>query len=395
VVAPADATSRTQVAQTVAQRLASIAARVIGERWSSSASGTRHEPRSSERSGGDTDDLVATLTARFSSEAMPDLLELLGDLDRVDRGRALLSGDLSVVPIGAILQLLQAENQTGILVCTSPASSLIRTGDAASGPEVRATFRDGVIDLVQSTGAGDEFRLGRFFVEAGIVSPEEIELVAERQRAEPVADPPEAGGAPLRGIAGAGPPDTSLMGETEEHEAIVTHALGDTRAGTAWGHEAAASPKPLGMALLAAGRIVESQLRAALTRQSSELLYEVIRWPTGRFELRREPPGELAMSARLGLPVAAVVMEGFRRVDEWRAIEHALGSFDAVVVRDDAALGGIAVDSLPPKERAVLDVVDGVRSVRAIVAASHRSSFDVCRILAQFLEARVLRRRMR
>jgi hypothetical protein len=93
------------------------------------------------------------------------------------------------------------------------------------------------------------------------------------------------------------------------------------------------------------------------------------------------------------MPVASAVMEGFRRVDEWRMLERTLGSFDAVLVRDDSAFGTLDVASLPPREKAVLDAVDGERTVRAIVTASHLSSFDACRILVQFLEARVLRRR--
>jgi hypothetical protein len=86
-------------------------------------------------------------------------------------------------------------------------------------------------------------------------------------------------------------------------------------------------------------------------------------------------------------------MEGFRRVDEWRVLERTLGSFDSVLVRDDAAFGALDISSLPPREKMVLDLVDGERSVRQIVVASHLSSFDACRTLVQFLEARVLRRR--
>jgi hypothetical protein len=98
-------------------------------------------------------------------------------------------------------------------------------------------------------------------------------------------------------------------------------------------------------------------------------------------------------SAQLGLPVVSVVMEGFRRVDEWRVLEKTLGSFDAVLVRDDLALRSFDMGTLPAKEKVVLDAIDGERSVRAIIAASHMSSFDACRVLVQFLEARVLRRR--
>src|SRR5205085_1063122 len=149
----------------------------------------------------------------------------------------------------------------------------------------------------------------------------------------------------------------------------------------------------LGATLLAFGKITESQLRSALTRQSSELLYEVLRWPKGRFDFRSEPASDVVESAALAMPVASVVMEGFRRVDEWRVLERTIGSFDAVLLRDDLALSSIDTKTLPPKEKTVLDAVDGERSVRAVIAASHMSSFDACRVLVQFLEARVLRKR--
>ncbi len=271
------------------------------------------------------------------SVAPPDL-EQEAPISRVlrdARGEPALSGDLAVLPIGAILQLLQLESQTGVLLC--------RSGTA----DVVATFRKGLIDLVQSSGAGDEFRLGRYFVEEGIVTPAEIDDLMARVHALHASD--------------------VLSGNTE---------------------------RPLlGAVLLASGKVSEEQLRTALERQSSELLYEVLRWPIGRFEFRVEPANEIAKRAQLGLPVVSVVMEGFRRVDEWRVLERTLGSFDAVLVRDDLALCTIDANALPAKERFVLEAVDGERAVRAIIAASHLSSFDACRALVQFLEARALRRK--
>lgn len=293
----------------------------------------------------------------------------------------ILSGDLGAIAIGAILQLLQAEDQSGVLYCTR------------GGVEVRAAFRSGVIDLVQSTGASDEFRIGRFFVEAGILTPQAIEAFTQglspTRKAQRTFAPPDDSDAPPKSnvhpSGSAGRSDfASVVPATirEDTAPVPAHRA----------HEAEARPVPLGAALLAAKKIDAAQLKAALIRQSSELLYEVIRWQSGRFELRREAPSALAAEARLGMPVASVVMEGFRRVDEWRVLERTLGSFDAVLARDDAAFGALGIGSLPSKERAVLDAVDGERSVRDIVSASHQSSFDVCRILVQFLEARVLRR---
>jgi hypothetical protein len=119
----------------------------------------------------------------------------------------------------------------------------------------------------------------------------------------------------------------------------------------------------------------------------------VLRWQSGRFEFRRDVPPPLAESAKLALPVASVVMEGFRRVDEWRLVEAGLGSFEAVLQRDTVAIDALGPDRLARPERIVLDAIDGERTVREIIAASHMSSFDACKILYQLLEARLVRRR--
>ena len=74
--------------------------------------------------------------------------------------------------------------------------------------------------------------------------------------------------------------------------------------GRAMGDDAPAStvhakdtPTPLGLKLLAAGRIDDEQLRAALVQQSSEIVYELLRWTKGRFTFQRRAPDELAEKA--------------------------------------------------------------------------------------------------
>jgi DNA-binding response OmpR family regulator len=244
-----------------------------------------------------------------------------------------LSGDLAIIPIGAALQLLQIEAKSGVMVV------------ADGRTEVTISLRDGLIDLVQARGAGREFRLGRYFVEHGLVTDQDIDrLLRESQPPRPA--------------------------------------------------EERAARKLLGDLLVDSGRVTANELRDALARQSSELVYEVLRWPGGRFEFRREPPPSLAESARLGLPVASVVMEGFRRVDEWRLVESGLGSFDSVLLRDPAAVEAIDVDRLAMAEQRLLDMVDGECTVREIIEQSHMSSFDACKILFQLLEARLVRRRV-
>jgi hypothetical protein len=217
------------------------------------------------------------------------------------------------------------------------------------------SIRDGLIDLVQASGAGHEFRLGRYFVEHGLVTPEDIDRLLRPDR--PVAST-----------------STDLEPARMSSDTPQRRLLGDL--------------------LVEAGRVTREQLSLALVRQSSELVYDLLRWPRGQFEFRRSPLPALAESARLGLPVASVVMEGFRRVDEWRVVEAGLGSFDAVLQKDPGAIQTTTLDRLAQPERRLLDTVDGERTVREIVEHSNMSSFDACKILFQLLEARLVRRRL-
>lgn len=246
-----------------------------------------------------------------------------------------LSGDIAGVPVGAILQLLQMEALSGVLVVNSGES------------EVRIVMRKGLIDRVQSRGARDEFRLGRFLVAAGFVTPAELESLTAS-------------------------PDS---GDTARQLDVL------------------AQRARLGDVLLQSGKITEPQLRDSLTRQASELVYDMLRWNKGRFALVTELQPSERQEPRLGLPVASVVMEGFRRVDEWRLIESKVGSFDEVLVPDPVALEALGQDGMTKHELTVLKAIDSERTLREVVAASHLSSFDACKIVCQLLEARLVRRR--
>ena len=367
-------TKRTHVSQIVATKLAHVVSRVLVDK-----------PQATPG------ELAQLLGERLANEAIVDMIDALRDLDQK---ASILAGDLGVIPIGAVLQLLQAEAQTGVLTCRS------------DGAEVTATFRSGLLDLVQSSGAGDEFRLGRYFVEEGIVTPTQIDELLRRSK-----PPDDPGKSPKGDDPGKSPKGDELgklpKGEEEAPRSHVVsrEASGSTptlpaaiaetiRDGVVAIHEIRlVTPRLLGAALLETRRISERQLKAALGRQSSELLYEVIRWPRGRFDFRRRPPEEAATSARLGMPVASVVMEGFRRVDEWRVLEHTIGSFDTVLVKDEVAVAALHPRDLDDREQRLIAAVDGERSVRQLVQATSMSSFDTCRTIVSCLEARVLRKR--
>jgi hypothetical protein len=199
--------------------------------------------------------------------------------------------------------------------------------------EITIYLRDGNIDYVASRGVSSSFRIGRYLVQMGALT-----------RAE------------------------------------LTHFL-ENRAG---------SKRLTGDALVTLGMVTEEQVHKALIQETSELIYEVVSWRSGRFAFTRDASCPEATLAQLGLHPGGIVMEGFRRVDEWRLMEGSF-DFDDVLVRDEA--GERVVSDLTDTERAVLDAIDGARTVRLVVDAVEASTFDVCKILYQFLSSRLVRRR--
>jgi len=200
---------------------------------------------------------------------------------------------------------------------------------------ITVCFSNGAIDLALERSARREFRIGRYAVEEGLVDPDELEkLIASR---------------------------------TGARQLLGTH-------------------------LVKLGYLRQEDLTRLLTRQTSELVYEALRWRRGRYRFARLASRPEASLARLGIPVSSVLMEGLRRVDEWRLIEEQIRSFDDVWRPDPDAIARTDKSRLSREERAVLDAVDGTRTVRAIVDHVKTSSFETSKILFQLVSSRLVRR---
>jgi CheY-like chemotaxis protein len=140
--------------------------------------------------------------------------------------------------------------------------------------------------------------------------------------------------------------------------------------------------------------IVEpSALTEALKRQTSELLYEVVRWRTGRFRFVERAESELSARARLGLHTAGLVMEGFRRVDEWRLIEDSF-DFSDVLFCDALGIANFRdQQGLTAEELRVLGAIDGDATVGEILDGLGGTSFENCKTLYRLLNVRLIKRR--
>jgi len=272
-------------------------------------------------------DLVERLRQRLDDLTLERLLEPIARLPNDD---AALVGNLSLVPIAEVLTLLQSQRQWGILTA--------QRGDDEVRLEV--FFKAGRVELCLGQGLGEEYRVGRYLVDQGAVSRQDLDLFLKSQ--------------------------TSDGGR-----------------------------KPIGEKLLKLGYCTEPDLKAALARQAQEQLYEVLRWPAGRFTFqasRELPP--LALEASLALDVDGILMEGFRRVDEWHLIEREVDDFDAVFLRNEEAVQNVGKARLTREELTVLDLVNGKHSVKDIVRQSRMGSFEVSKMLFRLLSIKLIRRRV-
>jgi CheY-like chemotaxis protein len=282
--------------------------------------------------GGDFVPTDADAVADAARSALPDraLLDILQAarpiLGRAGEEAASLRGDLRVVPIAEVLQLLDAQKQTGTL-------SVSRAG---AGIEIH--FRAGKVELALANGVSEELLLGRFVVECELMS-----------RAD------------LDGFLASRAPGSKLMGQQ----------------------------------LIKLGYLSEQGLEAALARQSRELVYEVLRWNFGTFDFRRARDlPTIASDAGLGLDVEGILMEGFRRVDEWHLIEREVDDFDTIFLRNEDAVAQMGRGRLTREELAILELVNGKNSVKEIIRASKMGSFEVSKMLYRLLSIKLVRRRV-
>jgi CheY-like chemotaxis protein len=273
---------------------------------------------------GDQAQLAEAMRAALEPSRLRGLGGLLALLDKRRSESAVLAGDLGFISIAEVLQMLELQRQTGAIH--------IAYGDQ----EIVLYLVNGRIDFARSSNLPMSFRIGRFLVEDGVVTREQLEPVIDGSR-----------------------PERRLIGEELERRG-------------------AARPE---------------QVRAALKRQSSELVYEAVRWRSGRFNFDVGDTCPEAEMAQLSLTPGGLLMEGFRRVDEWQLIEGSF-KFDDVLVVDPAAVERLSERSeLEPIEELVLATIDGKRKVRQIVDDVDASTFDVCKAIYQFINAGAVRRK--
>ena len=141
----------------------------------------------------------------------------------------------------------------------------------------------------------------------------------------------------------------------------------------------------LGQLLLERGHIDTETLKAAIERQIEEAIYYLFTWKRGSFyfEAGKAPDhGEVLISVN----PETLLLEGARRVDEWSVIEKKIPSMDLIFGLDRDRVGETAVE-LTKEQEALLDVMDGERTVEELAEASGLGEFATAKALYGLLQA--------
>ncbi len=326
---------RSTIAERVAGKITSLVSLAVAARDDGPPVGRPGTDTDSQETTAASSDLVPT-DASALADAVKEALDesaltvLLRELEPLvaqgGGGGASLRGDLRVVPLAEVLQLLDAQKQSGVIEIER------------SGSVIEVCFRAGRVDLSIARGVPEEFLLGRFIVESDLMTQQDLDGFLESRA-----------------------PGTKLIGSQ----------------------------------LVKLGYLSEVDLKSVLSKQTRELIYEGLRWRFGsfRFTRTRDLPAA-AVDAALGLDVEGVLMEGFRRVDEWHLIEREVDDFETVFLRNEDAVAQMGRGRLTREELAVLELVNGKNTVKEIVRSSRMGSFEVSKMLFRLLSIKLIRRRV-
>jgi tetratricopeptide (TPR) repeat protein len=225
-----------------------------------------------------------------------------------------IKGSLKEASLADVCQLLHMSQKTGCLSVTDQS----RFG--------QIYFDHGRITYARILNRRD--RLGDLLVRDGILAPEALRAVLDRQMAEP--------------------------------------------------------HRRLGELLVDEGLLERATLERYIRFQIQEAVYSLFTWSSGGFyfEVGDAPEGELLTS----LNPESLLLEAARRVDEWSLIEKKVPSLDLIFEVDPQRLRVSDVE-LEDEQQRLVDMLDGTRTVQEVVDESGLGEFAVGKSLFGLIQA--------
>jgi outer membrane protein assembly factor BamB/tetratricopeptide (TPR) repeat protein len=154
---------------------------------------------------------------------------------------------------------------------------------------------------------------------------------------------------------------------------------------------AARMAQPLADSLLAGGYLEPAELEDQYRIELDEEIYDLFFVRDAKFEFHE---GATTLEGREGTiderffsNCDSVIMEAARRIDEWTYITERVPTTGEVLV---AIVDAIDADQFGPDGTAIFEQLDGRRNVARVVEITGLSTFQVCKVLSQLLEAEAI-----
>lgn len=148
-----------------------------------------------------------------------------------------------------------------------------------------------------------------------------------------------------------------------------------------------------GKVLVRLGYITTEQLWWAVKSQVLEIVFGLFHWTNGFFEFL-EGKIESREKITLALSTTKVVMEGIRRLDEWRKFGTRITDPAMVLEVAPGKSGGAGREhEASPEERKILSFVDGKRTVEEVARLSGQGDFESYSALYEAMRTGELRER--
>ncbi len=140
--------------------------------------------------------------------------------------------------------------------------------------------------------------------------------------------------------------------------------------------------KRIGEILVENGYITKETLEKELANQIAETIFTILTWETGYFNFESDLlPGSEEFLVQLS--PQELLLEGARRIDEWRKLEKRLPPFESVLVikKDYKEI------PLTEEELKILQLIDGNRTIDDILKLSEYDFFETCRTIYALISA--------
>ncbi|MBI4408638.1 MAG: tetratricopeptide repeat protein [Gemmatimonadetes bacterium] len=141
----------------------------------------------------------------------------------------------------------------------------------------------------------------------------------------------------------------------------------------------------LGEILVDQGVITSEQLQKYIRLQIEEAVYYLFTWSRGSFyfEVDQEPESSEVL---LSINPESLLLEGARRVDEWSLIDKKIPSFDLIFAVDPQQVKAAGVE-LTQEQKKLMPLLDGSRTVQDLADHTGLGEFEVGKALYGLIQA--------